>query len=323
MNTFDFINSIDIRDHLKNIGYKFTPLEAAWLVWQSKRHTLNEKHNAWQEIIDTMPDCGVNPRSKFKHKTNLHSFLKKLIEEENAIIDEFYKSENCVYMYRYKETGFDGWIDDFNMCFSKLSDCIGAIKKEADITRVKIVKRYIDDITRTISIEYSSDFEIMECDCNDLKNYENDWIFYFFGDLWFNFPVPFKKGDILIKCTDEFEEPFVLDDIAPLCPVFVEDRKKNGGDYTDMNAWGYWQEESGEIMDDVMWNYMDLEYYRGEFSGKRRILKGLSNFMKGEIDIGLYSRGYSTILNEEYAKEIKPKSYTEKGMELAGIIKDS
>ena len=37
--------------------------------------------------------------------------------------------------------------------------------------------------------------------------------------------------------------------------------------------------------------------------------------MKGEIDIGLYSRGYSTILNEEYAKEIKPKLYTQKGME--------
>ena len=100
MNTFDFINSIDIRDHLKNIGYKFTPLEAAWLVWQSKRHTLNEKHNAWQEIIDTTTDCEVNPRSKFKHKRNLHSFLKKLIEEENAIIDEFYKSENCVYNSR-------------------------------------------------------------------------------------------------------------------------------------------------------------------------------------------------------------------------------
>lgn len=73
-----------------------------------------------------------------------------------------------------------------------------------------------------------------------------------------------------------------------------------------MNAWGYWQEESGEIMDDVMWNYMDLEYYRDELSGKRRILKALSSFMKDEIDIGLYSRAYSTILNEEYAKDIKP-----------------
>lgn len=322
MNIFDFINSRDIRKHLEGIDYKFASLEAAWLVWQSKHHTVKEKHNAWQEIMDTMPDCEVDPRSKFKCKTNLHSFLKKLIEEENAIIDEFYKHENCVYMYRYKEVGFDTWIDDFNMCFSKLDDCMRTIKKEEDITRIKIIKRYIDDITRTISIEYSSDFEIMECDCNDLKNTENDWLHYFFGDLWFNFPVPFIKGDILIKCTDAFEEPFVLDDIAPLCPAFVEDRKKSGGDYTDMNAWGYWQEENGEIMDDAMWNYMDLEYYRGEFSGKRRIFKALSNFIKGEIDIGLYSRAYSTILNEEYAKKIKPKSYTAEGMELAGILNE-
>lgn len=215
VNIFDFINSRDIRKHLKEMDYNFTPLESGWLIWQSKNHTLKEKHAAWQEIIDTMSDCEIDPRSKFKKKTNLHFFLKTLIQEENTIIDEFYRSENCVYMYHYKKVGFDSWIDDFNMCFSKLEDCIGAIKKDDEITRIKIVKRYIDDITRTISIEYSSDFEIMECDCNDLRSIESDWIHYFFEDLWFNFPVPFKKGDILIKCTDEFEEPFVMDNISP------------------------------------------------------------------------------------------------------------
>ena len=33
-----FINSRDIREHLKKIGYQFTSLEAAWLIWQCKNH---------------------------------------------------------------------------------------------------------------------------------------------------------------------------------------------------------------------------------------------------------------------------------------------
>ena len=39
-----FINSRDIREHLKKIGYQFTSLEAAWLIWQCKNITLAEKH---------------------------------------------------------------------------------------------------------------------------------------------------------------------------------------------------------------------------------------------------------------------------------------
>lgn len=33
MNIFDFINSKDIKEHLKNINYQFNSLEAAWLIY--------------------------------------------------------------------------------------------------------------------------------------------------------------------------------------------------------------------------------------------------------------------------------------------------
>ena len=57
-----FINSKDIRDYLRSINYQFTPIEAAWLIYYCRELTLQEKHAAWQELIDTMPDCPIAKR---------------------------------------------------------------------------------------------------------------------------------------------------------------------------------------------------------------------------------------------------------------------
>ena len=59
MDLFRFIDSKDIREHLRQIGYSFTAPEAAFLVWQCRNATLKEKFAAWREIIETMPDCSL------------------------------------------------------------------------------------------------------------------------------------------------------------------------------------------------------------------------------------------------------------------------
>ena len=51
MDITSFINSPDIRDHIRNIGHHFTSIEAAWLIWQSRHITLAEKHDAWRELM--------------------------------------------------------------------------------------------------------------------------------------------------------------------------------------------------------------------------------------------------------------------------------
>ena len=68
-----------------------------------------------------------------------------------------------------------------------------------------------------------------------------------------------------------------------------------------------------------MYNYMNLEYFRGELSGKKRILKALSNHIKGEIDVGLFANAYHKILCEEYAKSQNPWNITSEGLAAAGI----
>ena len=40
LDIYQFINSKDIRLHLRDIKYEFEPVCAAFIIWQSKRHSL-------------------------------------------------------------------------------------------------------------------------------------------------------------------------------------------------------------------------------------------------------------------------------------------
>ena len=46
MNVCRFINSKDIREHLESIKYPFGSLEAAWIIYQCRFASLEEKHAA-------------------------------------------------------------------------------------------------------------------------------------------------------------------------------------------------------------------------------------------------------------------------------------
>ena len=56
MDILNFVNSKDIKNYLLDIDYKFSTIECAWLVYQSAYTTLNEKHSAFNEILENMPD---------------------------------------------------------------------------------------------------------------------------------------------------------------------------------------------------------------------------------------------------------------------------
>ena len=54
MDIYRFINSRDIREHLRDINYEFNALEASWLVYQCDEASVEERHKAWTWIIDNM-----------------------------------------------------------------------------------------------------------------------------------------------------------------------------------------------------------------------------------------------------------------------------
>ena len=60
-------------------------------MWQSDwRHTLREKHAAWQEIIDTMPDMTLNRHGK--NWDSVHQCIKQYMEIEDKMVDVFYRT---------------------------------------------------------------------------------------------------------------------------------------------------------------------------------------------------------------------------------------
>ena len=185
--------------------------------------------------------------------------------------------------------------------------------------------------------------EILDIDVDlgsDPDNREID-LKHFFDDLWFEFPVPFKRGDIVfLRNRLREEDPILLTDIVVPSnwerEKYIEMRSEHGGDYTDMNLYGYAMEDSTAYSDkskshyigvyaEVWFNYMDLEYYRKELTGTDRVLKVISNWLKGEFgdDLCLLLAGYHRIMMEEYLSTTTPVMYTYEGLRLAGFSKDN
>ncbi len=85
-NIYKYINSEDVRNHLRNIDYSFTPAECAYIVGISKNVNFREKKNAYEEIINTTPDCLVGDKS-------LHEFLKARMQDEEDPMRDVDKAE--------------------------------------------------------------------------------------------------------------------------------------------------------------------------------------------------------------------------------------
>ena len=92
MNTYDYIESRAIRRHLQKTGYKFSSLEAAWLVWFNSKMTMSEKHKAWRKIIKYMPDMEIRVGKKGNEVAfdSLHRFLTDYMAMERRWLKDFF-----------------------------------------------------------------------------------------------------------------------------------------------------------------------------------------------------------------------------------------
>ena len=321
MDIFRFINSRDVREYLKSRNYPFTSLEAAWLIYQCRCATIKEKHEAWQELIQTMPDCAVAERPHTARHESLHQFLKEYIRTEDEILDWFFRDEkDAIYNCEFWEYAMwcpgGGYFDSFQKCLRAYTD-----QRLGKMT-FKITKAIVNSGQSTCVV-FSADNEPLKFDTSWYPEGGDEILYGVLGGLWFDFPTPFQKGDILCEPdTAEMESNGVCAGAFVMLDISSQNASENTryyGDESDMNAWGYFQNQDGTVYHEVMSNYMDLEYYRGELSGKKRILKALSNYIKGEIDVGLFANAYHKILCEEYAKSQNPWNITPEGLAAAGI----
>ena len=335
MDIFRFINSKDIREHLRSIGYEFNSLEAAWLIYQCHDATIDEKHKAWNELIETMPDCPIEKRLNTVAQDSLHAFLRQYIELEDRYLNEFCDERHAdtfnddkPFVYKIKYIYEDGTENGWDTVFSCLNALYESIMEpEEDVTSIQCTKMQIDRLDSRQIAYLNPSFEFLRLDPGRIDS-DKEWDLFggVFDGLWFEFPTPFQKGDIVWN-PDQPEGfcagPFVTTGVC-LDGIESDKTKENirkDGDSSDMCAGGFFLNEDGSIYGECMSNYMDLEFYNKELTGSKRTLIALSNFLKDEIDPALFARAYHQIIMAGYAENSIPLDYLKSGMILAGLSK--
>lgn len=302
----EYINSKDIREHLRSINYEFTPVECAFLIYQSNK-TIKQKHSAWKDLIATMPDCPVNNSHCTAGWNSLHTMLSDYMTFEDKCLSKFMlKEPNAIYsdryQCRYNENSIAEWMDS-NVLFSDYQDCYTyAISDNDNKNHFKIIKRYIDindyayfevifDYTGAIVDWYM----VNETNILPLTEAESRLYTESFDGMWFDFPIPFKKGEIV--CDYINQEPFVLLGTVPWFKKEQEAQRKQPRkdwkyylDISDMQAYGYSYEASKMFFnDDFRIDYLNLEYYRKELKDGEKLLLALSKYILDGKNVDEYT----------------------------------
>lgn len=238
MDIFRFINSRDIRYHLKKIDYQFNTCEAAWLVGRSLTATLRERFDAWEEIIAAMPDCAPpRPQKTAPQSSSFHALLREYMALLKKKLAWFCDGEGAVYQYEL-ETTSEFFFDDSGMysdLFSDLESCLRECMEEWDeweegeergrsnwpkVVGGTIIKRSLrgpddgEEDEKRMKVKVNRQGELLSL-CYDSgiewSEHERE-IENLLSKMWIDFPTPFERGDILINIRDP-QKPFVLSEI--------------------------------------------------------------------------------------------------------------
>ncbi len=331
-----FINSQDISDYLREIDYKFNSLEVAWLIYQCDKLTWDEKKAAWNELIETMPDCEVPERSYCKYYPSLHDMLRRYMALLDREIENFYRlDEREVYFYSVDAGNHFIEGNHFDQVFLSVDEIWKDFDdmdfKDFDISKINIEKRIPGQ--RYHYMIFNEKKEPMEIVIfGELLSEEEDDLYSSFNGFWLEFPVPFEKGDVVVglpkNClgfiTQNEDDPFVLEWCAGFSEVAEKESHIHGkcGDNAEMKAWGFFQDYHGVFDYEDMSNYMNLVYYKGPLTGRKRVLKAVSNFLKGKIGLDLLLCAYRKMLLDIYADDcsFQQRWYKKEELELAGLI---
>ena len=297
-----YINSQDVREYHRKIDYKYSSLEAAWLVYMCDSITLSEKHRAWKWIINNMSDETIflGDEDDYTKSVSLQGFLADCIDMDQAFIEYFTdETDDKVYLY------------DKSRIFNSWEKCVGYIidNKTSDYSW----PAFIRFCNLNDSIPYDSNGNIRINSDGKIKSvyYDlySDYIYEktqieltilnFFQLITPEFPSPFKNGDIL--CCYEYRGrkiPFVYS-------------TQNEGDESSL-IYGYSVADSYLYKKSISgikrsfgdnWDYMtNIEYYRKELKGKWKCLLPVSDWIKGKYnnDLALFLDDFILKKNEEY-----------------------
>ena len=341
MNIYKYIRSKDVREYNEKIGRKFNALESCYFVWSNFDVSLTEKHEAWRQIFLELPDMEVKGMRYLEHISSLNELIEKFIWTDKVLINEFYREgDKAIYRYRFA-CEYDDWCDegDFYAPYSSYENAKNALSKEKveGISLIEYKKQYLDYPDKSIVLRMKNDGTIMEIVSKGFDEFFLEKGLKakkeFFENIWIDIPTPFKIGDIVCSKKMPFrediyqqEEPFVLTHIGNRASkdslkgkkvtLMCDLQKKRIDPFTfgeeepyEMSAHGYFLERdeggcfTGEFCLASMYDYTDLEYYRGEYKDGRRVLLPLKSLLKGETNEEMFFKICEIIKRQEQLRK--------------------
>ena len=267
-NILQFVNSKDIRKHLRNIGYTFNALEAAWLVYQSRYTTLEARHEGWKRIIAEYPDCPIEERLNTVPQPSLHRFLEEYMDMEIRALDRFQDPAGAVYQLEYHTLYSEPIYESRVFSSFDPEKMDSALASEDDVTSIWCNRIPIDGtpeeaLSLCFSVKLNSDMQIMAIDPDwPGKGRDRELLLDVFQGLWFDFPTPFRRGDILWdpeKTRGFCSGPFVCRSInlQGIANEEVLDNIRKNGDSSDMTAHGFFVRPEEGVYAECMHHYMN------------------------------------------------------------------
>ncbi len=328
---YNLINSRAIGNYCRSIKHKFNTEELAVLVYRNNRMTIEQKIEKYTDLINNYPDMEVIERINCKHYDSVKTMIKGEIQRLNTLYEELIRDNSdsiCTWTEYNKTTLRYECNTDLRHTFKTYKEAYEDIQKYIeeynDTISFQITKKYFNKENKEIYAKYL--VENKKIKLIDILENNNNYLDI--DSIFLNLPTPFKKGDILVSKSrsvfnyGDYDDIFVLDYLCTWDDGIEESLSKGNYDSWDMIGYGYYlyDEDSTDFVRDNKWNYDCFEYYDGELTGNNRILKDISSFLKGEIELELFVHAYDYYKND--SKKDFPNFYTDEGLKLAGFSEE-
>lgn len=226
MDIYPWFNSKNMATYLQKAGRMLDAAEMAYIVYQNEAATLGQKVAAWEEIVETEPDCELRKYSNTDCWASTHEFLSRLVEVQRKKLDLFEEPGGCLFCPRESRrtgnsAGIWPWAGADFAAFSSMEGCVRYLRQEYGsddsddaYDRFEIGKLRVDHPDEPEGWEnvltLNADFQAVSVEARGLSEEEKD-IDILLSDWFLALPCPFNVGDVVIDTTVPGAAPFVFD----------------------------------------------------------------------------------------------------------------
>jgi hypothetical protein len=307
MDIYRFFNSRDVAEHCIRAGKVWNTLEMAVIIRMSENRTaLKERQDAYRELLSEYPDMPVPKNHHGYTGDSVHYHLGRYLETESSVMEKFSLVEPDT-MYRIGISNPSEGICWAEEPFSSPGKALEYGRDEwkpEEAESFTLEKRWFDSKSYiTVKMDYSGAPLFVswggnpcEIDCDAI---------HFLDSFYIDIPAPFQPGDILYGSWGAGNKTglIVVDYIRCNDKKLHASKLKRGGDMSDMTYSGY-----SFVGDSLFWDwhfcYSDLEYFRGELTGKERLLQCAGWLIQEKISVGAFSVMQNKIMMEHWLKQM-------------------